>query len=181
MLHLPDLPFSPLWSSTICTPVARITALACVLDIELLCWRMHYRETSLRNPFEIREIFYTFAGHFCDMKLIYNISFIFKTPPPRTPLIPGLCRSWITLEYYEPILLKPRMPEIRKVQIDTLTPQQRGLYLTAEVMMFFWVTFVHISYETRFVVAAFFCAYNFVAVQITWLLKLIFIGRVGMA
>jgi hypothetical protein len=67
-LAFPELPFSLLWSSSICNPIAKISAALCFLDI-VLFWRRIYPHHS----FAYHNIFISFIAHFADTKLFHYV------------------------------------------------------------------------------------------------------------
>src|SRR5277367_2838292 len=65
MCGLPQVAFSLLWSSTIFTPIARLSALACFVDIALLYGFRNRSRPTTQDPFELIQSHRQFRCSLC--------------------------------------------------------------------------------------------------------------------
>jgi hypothetical protein len=179
MFELPQLPFSLLLSSTICTPIARLSALACFVDIALLYGLRNKSQPTIQHPFELYNLIANFIAHFADAKACHYF--------------PGLL-TWddkemaffcIFLYIMFRIILGPFcvpsgwMTEEGKVQGgrgQRVGSTGESVSSWPKCWTALWIAFIGTGMGVLLGVAAFFCAFNLVTVQFPWLLKLLFIG-----
>ena len=179
MFGLPQLPFSLLWSSTIFTPIARLSALACFVDIALLYGLRNRSQPTTQHPFELYNLIANFLAHFADAKaghyfpaflrwddkegasLCFVVYILFRI------CIVGFCvpNMWIPHE--------ERVQGGRGQRVGSMgesAPSWPKCWTTL------WLAFIGTGMGVWLGVAACFCAYNLVTIQFPWLLNLLLKG-----
>ena len=177
----PKLPFSLLLSTSVCNPIATISAVLCFLDIGML-WCKYQLHTSnyhhLRHPFSYHHIFINFIVHFADAKLFHYWSILCEQSFELfCYLLVFICRdSMLALMFIIPSKMKDDLEAAfprsfrRKRFRELLFPSG------AKIRLALWVVCIGGGLGLWIGIACFFVLYNLITIQIGWLLAIIFGG-----
>jgi len=182
MLGLAQLPFSLLLTSTILTPIARLCALACFLDIALLCGLRNRPQPTPQHPFQLYNLIATFIAHFSDAKAFHYFPVLLRA---EDNVVAAFCFGCylalriVILVFCLPLMWIPLEEKVQRRGGKRVEGREECISGKPKVWMAVWIVVIGSGWGVLLGVAAWFCGYNLVTVQFPWLLELIFTGRGG--
>jgi hypothetical protein len=175
---LPQLPFDVLLTSTIFTPIARLSAIACFVDIALLYGLRNRSQPRTQHPFELHNLIANFVAHFADAKAChYFPTFLTWDDKEMAYLCYFLYIMFrlLILVICVPLMWMPHEERVqgRGQRVGSMAESASSW---PKCWTALWIAFMGTGLGVWLGVAALFCAYNLVTVQFPWLLNLLFIG-----
>ena len=179
MFGLPQLPFSLLWSSTIFTPIARLSALACFVDIALLYGFRNRSRPTTQDPFELYNLIANFVAHFADAKAGYYFPAFLTWDDKEMAFfcifLYIMFRIWVVAVCVTSMWI-PHEERAQGSRGQRVGSMGESASSWPKCWMALRIASIGTGMGVWLGVAALFCAYNLVTVQFPWLLNLLFIG-----
>jgi hypothetical protein len=174
MFGLPQLPFSLLLSSTILTPIARLSALACFVDIALLYGLRNRSQPTTQHPFELYNLIANFVAHFADAKACHYFPAVMRWDDKEMHMafpcifFPILFRI-ILVPICVPFGWMEDEEKVRGGSGQRVGSTGESASSWPKCWTALWIAFIGTGMGVWLGVAAFFCVYNLVTVQFPWL------------
>lgn len=167
------LPFSLLWSPTICNPLVSLSALCCIFDLIIICVHTyqlrHYPERN--KPIYFKLIAF-FIAHFYDTKMLHYIPLVEKGSNDLIMVVWLSGSLGLLLRLLLILVCYQSMESLENEATLSKDPAPRRQQMRMVLKFIPWYAGGALAVYVG--VLCFLAGYNLITVQLGWLLKMIF-------